>query len=295
MRQITPSRNFALDALVITTEHDVKYTARERVVSGKIDPKKIKSAKRVLEIFEFFGEQRQSATVMEIARELGYPQSSTSELLSCLVELGFLHRDRAARTYRPTARVAMLSAWVHPRLMRQGDLFRMMDGLAAETHHRVILAGTTGLNVQHIHVIGQGPQPSGRDRPGPILHGALGHLLLSVYDYGHIRKIVHRLNAEAACADDRVNVDDLLREVEGIKRRGYAATPGLENAQGGVCAVLLPQTTAEEPLALGIVMGQGEGDVEQALRALRNAVALHLGPVLAHCNGDVIEPLRQSC
>ena len=70
------------------------------------DPKQVKSAKRVLQVFEYFGASRQQATVMEIAREFGYPQSSTSELLGCLVELGFLRRDRHTRMYRPSARVA---------------------------------------------------------------------------------------------------------------------------------------------------------------------------------------------
>ena len=47
-----------------------------------LDPKKIKSAQRVLEVLEYFTHDREEATVMDIARAMGYPQSSTSELLS---------------------------------------------------------------------------------------------------------------------------------------------------------------------------------------------------------------------
>ena len=98
-----------------------------------LSPKKIKSAERVLEVLRYFNADREEATVMDIAREMGYPQSSTSELLRCLVMLGYLHRDRYARTYRPTARVALLGAWVQPKLFRRGHLLPMLDRLAEET------------------------------------------------------------------------------------------------------------------------------------------------------------------
>lgn len=78
----------------------------------------IKSAHRVLEILEYFDQDRRVATVMEMSRTLNYPQSSTSELLRCLTRLGYLHYNRVRRTYSPTARVALLGAWVKPSLFR---------------------------------------------------------------------------------------------------------------------------------------------------------------------------------
>src|SRR4051812_41901306 len=97
-----------------------------------LDPKKIKSAQRVLEVLEFFNGERQEGTVMDIARAYDYPQSSTSELLSCLVALGYLRRDAYARTYKPAARVAVLGAWTQPSLFRKGALLPLMDELAEE-------------------------------------------------------------------------------------------------------------------------------------------------------------------
>src|SRR6516225_4571403 len=118
-----------------------------------LEPKKIKSAHRALEVLEYFNANRREATVMDIARAMTCPQSSTSELLSCLVALGYLHRDRYARTYRPTARVALLGAWVQPKLFRRGHLLPMLDRLAEETGLTVFLASKVGLTVQYIHVV----------------------------------------------------------------------------------------------------------------------------------------------
>jgi len=50
----------------------------------------VKSAKRVLEIFEFFAERKRPASVGDVVEALGYPQSSTSALLKSLVQLRYL-------------------------------------------------------------------------------------------------------------------------------------------------------------------------------------------------------------
>src|SRR5271165_3126987 len=140
-----------------------------------LSPKKIKSAQRVLEVLQYFNADREEATVMDIAREMGYPQSSTSELLGCLVALGYLHRDRFARTYRPTARVALLGAWVQPKLFRRGHLLPMIDRLADETGLTVFLASKVGLTVQFIHVVAArepGQPPLSEGASAPLLHSA---------------------------------------------------------------------------------------------------------------------------
>ena len=129
-------------------------------MTRSLDPKKIKSAQRALEVLEYFQGGRSEATVMDIARSMGYPQSSTSELLGCLVALGYLTRDRSARTYRPTARVAVLGAWVQPNLFREGRLLPLMDDLAHEVSAAVVLGNRVGLNIQYIHAV----SPGGADR-----------------------------------------------------------------------------------------------------------------------------------
>ena len=168
-------------------------------MGSSVDPKKIKSAQRVLEVLEFFDDERQEATVMDIARAMGYPQSSTSELLGCLVVLGYLHRDRYARTYRPTARAAVLGAWVQPTLFRHGRLLPMMDQLAAESGAAVVLASKVGVEVQYIHTVTPAGVSAEAWTPGShgrLLHTAAGRALLSTSDNDLVRKLVHRLNAE---------------------------------------------------------------------------------------------------
>lgn len=254
------------------------------------EPRRSKSAIRVLEMLDYFTAERPQATVMEIARAYGYPQSSTSELMSCLVEMGYLRRDLRARTYRPSARVAMLGSWVHPRLFREGKLFPMMDELARQIAAPVVIGGIVGLRVQTFQTVGRPPAEIGalEADADSLLHSAMGKLLLSTLDRNYVRKLVHRLNAEAE-PDHRVRIDDLLAELDQIRGQGFACSAALAAGGAGLCAVLLPQNAADEPLALGAAVTTWDApSVEALVRAIRTAVAGHLGPMLAHSRS----PLR---
>ncbi len=83
---------------------------------------KAKIARRVVEVLEYFDDAHRDATVMDIVRRYDRPQSSTSELLSSLVELGLLRKDREARTYSLTPRAALLGTGGQAGAVRDGRL-----------------------------------------------------------------------------------------------------------------------------------------------------------------------------
>jgi DNA-binding IclR family transcriptional regulator len=249
-------------------------------------PKKVKSAERVLEVLRYFNADRQEATVMDIAREMGYPQSSTSELLRCLVQLGYLHRDRYARTYRPTARVALLGAWVQPKLFRRGHLLPMLDRLAEETGQTVFLASKVGLTIQYIHVVAPrdaGPATLAEGTTTYLLHSAPGKALLSTQDQEQTRKLIHRLNAETEDPVLRISFPAFVAELDHIRARGYAA--GVGEPGSAVVSILLPRTRANAATDERLVMGihgpaeQIAENEEQLVGAMRGAIARHLRPV----------------
>lgn len=72
----------------------------------------VKSAARVLEVFEYFAGRKAPATVGEVCASLGYPQSSTSVLLKSLLTLGYLSYDGTTRRYAPSEKVANLGSWI---------------------------------------------------------------------------------------------------------------------------------------------------------------------------------------
>jgi DNA-binding IclR family transcriptional regulator len=243
--------------------------------------KKIKSANRVLEILELFDRSRQAVTVMDVARALGVPQSSTSELLGCLVKQGYLQRDRYARTYAPTARVALLGAWVQPSLFRHGSLLPMMDEIVEESGHEAFLGSMVGVALRHVHVVGGNVSTklcAGSDHS--LLHSPMGKVLLSTFDREVVRKLVHRLNAEAE-PERIVRINEFFDELDQIRAQGFA-TGSADDGRNAIVAVLLPQS-GEEQLSLGIVIPTDEIEdrLSDYVRLLRSAVSSHLGPMLA--------------
>jgi len=50
----------------------------------------VKSVGRVLEVLDFFRQQRNPAKANDIGLALGYPKSSTNALLKSMVSLGYL-------------------------------------------------------------------------------------------------------------------------------------------------------------------------------------------------------------
>lgn len=248
--------------------------------------KRIKSADRVLRIFEMFRPDRQALTVMEVARVLDVPQSSTSELLASLVRQGYLMRDRRARAFRPTARISLLGAWVQPHLFRNGRLLPMVDELQKQTGLCVSLASMVGVSLKHVHTTtGAAPAAIANGEDAHLLHSPFGHILLSLIRGDEVRKIVHRLNA-ASEPELHVRYLDLLASLDQVLRQGFAAgsvAPGWSGV-----AVLLPQGLDEEPLGMGVIGRSAdiEDRRDDLVRMLRQNIAQYLGPRVAHDSRD---------
>ncbi|UZW57355.1 helix-turn-helix domain-containing protein [Sphingobium sp. JS3065] len=255
--------------------------------------KKIKSADRVLEIFELFNEGRTAVTVMDVARALNAPQSSTSELLGTLVRRGYLSRERGERVFRPTSRVALLGAWVHPALFRNGSLLTMMDNLKETTRLGVALCSRVGISLKHVHAVGKVPEELSNGTERHLLHSPFGHVILSTSFSQEVRLLVQRINAESE-PEDHVRCGDLLERLLEVSKRGIASGTVMPGWNG--ISVLLPRAVGEEQLAVGIIGRTGEIEArhDELVRCLRQAVANHIGPRIASGNFVPAPILRQS-
>lgn len=217
----------------------------------------IKSAARVLELFEYFAECRRPLSVTDVVRELDYPQSSASALLKSLTKLGYLDYDRYGRLYVPTLRVALFGGWVQDQLFSQRSLSNLIDELhTASGGKTVILGMQNDIYVQYIH-LAQSPRDDGPAwyiKPGslrPLCRSATGRVLLSRKSDVEVQQLLWRINAEEE-PQQRLQVSDLLKELDQIRHNGYAYTEGTANPHTGVIAVEMPTPPSQPPMALGI-------------------------------------------
>lgn len=240
---------------------------------------KAKIARRVVEVLDYFDDDHREATVMDIVRRYNRPQSSTSELLSSLVELGLLFKDPYSRSYTLAPRAGLIGTGGQPSLIREGCLVRLLDRIAAQTGLSVAVFGSVGLNVQ---VVSWRPGPRCAPAMRTALYGGLqdtlaasaaGWLLLSTVAQPRRDGIVRRLVAEAT-SDQVISPSELREQLDGCRERGFAAGPVGFASSAQTIAIILPGEFDQHPLAVGVVFGD-ESIVEPdvVLNCLNNAVA----------------------
>lgn len=241
----------------------------------------VKSAARVLEVLEHFAVTHVPSTVAEMSRTLGFPQSSTSKLLSSLERLGYLQHDAATRTYRPTLRVLLLGAWLHDDIFGEGSLVSAMDALRRRTGHTVLVGMRQGFQVRIILVLRGLRSDAVQLATGTVaslVTSAVGHALLAGDMEDQLGRVLRRANAEERDTRRRVALSALLEQIQTVRQRGWACRPSATLPGRGVVAVPLPRLPGQPELAIGLGASQSRLEVEQEqLGAMLTKAANELG------------------
>lgn len=212
----------------------------------------VKSARRVVQLLEFFDDIRRGARVTEIAASLQYPQSSTSILLKSLTELGYLEYDPRNRTYLPTPRVTLLGSWLGHGPIRNGKIMRLLEELWETTGKTVILAARNGIFSQYIHLhraVERSASYTPPKSPQLLVRSATGFALLADATDKDVTLLVRRTNADALAGQTPIDVKTTLANVTRLKWHGYYFSRGLivSNSLGSIAM----------PLPKGIDLGGG--------------------------------------
>jgi DNA-binding IclR family transcriptional regulator len=234
----------------------------------------VKSAGRVLRILEFFDEIQREARVAEIAERLSFPQSSTSILLNCLVDLGYMDYLPESRSFLPSPRVTLLGTWLDKGPVRNGSLIRMLEEISHKTGDTVIVAARNGIFSQYIHVLQARSAmrfhvPQGTRRL--VVWSATGFALLTKCTDNEIRALCTRTNAEAPSGQSRVEINQVLENVRQTRRNGYFFSTGLVTPGAGSIAVPLPDGIDGRDRALTVAVS---GILDEIARREKDIVAL---------------------
>jgi DNA-binding IclR family transcriptional regulator len=218
----------------------------------------VKSAQRVLEVLEYFDDENPSATVTDIARSLSYPQSSTSVLLRCLRDMGYLYYNRTERKYRPTSRAALLGCWAEGGVYRGGKMLRVVDAVS-ERFGETVLLSNAGVDyaVHHLHVVRGANAGAIVMRAGlmePVVYSVQGELVLSSYPDPQIRLALHRLNAEEPNPERRVSITAKLDDLHEMRARGGWNIGYVERDEPiGVVAMMMPRRKGGDRIVLSLI------------------------------------------
>lgn len=240
----------------------------------------VKSAQRVVEVFEYFAQRRAPATLSQVSAALDYPSSSTFGLLNTLRELGYLDYSRDDRTYVPTVRAALLGIWVNDALMSDGTIVRLMYDLRDQTGGTAVLGLQSGFHVQYIHVV-KGTDGVHRTDVTtgalrPLLRSAMGDVILALKGKAELRALVSRINAQEP-PEQQVRLADLTTRLDLCRERGYAWSEGVATPGSGIISMLLAAPRHQPPMVLGLGgrISVLRANREKFLTALRHVVEQH--------------------
>ncbi len=238
----------------------------------------VKSALRVLELLEFFAEERRPASVGEVAQALSWPQSSTSVLLRCLVDAGYFDHDRRTGQFVPSVRIALATAWVQQHQYSDHNLLRLMEAVRERTGHTVMIGERRGTSVRYLHVLQSTREGGFTAKTGslrPLFGSAAGRMLLTRLPQREVGLLLRKVNATRVDDQQALDFDDVCRDISRARADGYAESTGTSVPGAAALAVLIPVGRDQEPMTLSVGGPMKEIAVERddLLAVLRQAIS----------------------
>jgi DNA-binding IclR family transcriptional regulator len=245
----------------------------------------VKSAERVLSVFEYFEKVRSPRTLSELSQDLNYPVSSALALLRSMQSMGYLDYNYQHKTYFPSIRFAMLGQWIRDRLFEGGAIAQMMVHLAAVTHETVLLGIQNGLQSQHIHIVKTSQSLSYLPPVGtlrPLLRSAVGRVLLSQQPRTAVLRIIEQINSSGLDEGRTFSTEEVLADLESIRRNGFAYSANVFTPGAAILAVALPPRASDSPMAISVgapASRLGENDIPKLLAQIKSVIAEFLTDV----------------
>lgn len=186
---------------------------------------RIKSADRVLDVFEALTHEQHGLTFPELVSRLGVPKSSLHGLLAVLVERQYLVFDEASRRY-----VFGVQLFEHGQsfLRQHGDSREArlaMEAVVAEVNETVqlgLLRGSEGVNIGTVdctHALRLRLEV-GRHFPGYAT--SLGKVLLAHLPEAEMIGLLGKGSLQRYTEHTLTAVDDVIAELRRIRARGFS-------------------------------------------------------------------------
>lgn len=220
----------------------------------------VKSCGRVFDILELFGALRRPLRLKEIAAALGFPTSSAAALAKSMAARGYLSYDPDARTYLPTARLALLLGWVPGNAFEQVAVLAAMRQVRIATQELVVLGIEQDLHLEYIGTM--------RSSGGAQLYAAPGTRRALVATAGSLllqnrRRadaiMIYRRSVERGLVDPkRLSESEFLGRLKAQAGEPICHTRardiGTQTAHwdGAMIYALLPVPEGHRPLVVGV-------------------------------------------
>jgi IclR family acetate operon transcriptional repressor len=247
-------------------------------VNGHVSPDEtqpdysIRAVDRVIDVLDVLRRRTRGASLAEIARAAGLARSSAFRYLTTLERRGYVERDggdgyRLGPAFPARARRVNLATVARPLLEELRDRFQ-------ETINLGVLDGNA---VAYLDIVESPMAIRFAARPGDrnAIHStALGKALAAQLRDDDVRAILAAEGMAPMTPRTITDEGEYLRDLAGVRRRGFALDSG-ENEEGGGCvAVGVPGADVPAAISLSAPAGRLSAErIEEVAAALREASA----------------------
>lgn len=185
----------------------------------------VQSVARAIEIMEALASSRTSVGVVDLARRVRLPVSTTHRLLRALQQGGLVRKDARSGRHELGLKLVELSAHVLDSLDLRAVARPVLERLQAETRETVHLALLDQTDVVYIDKLDSTRSLRMYSRIGrrvPVYCTALGKALLAFSDEGTVRTILGRIRLRRRTANTITSRAALYAELAEVRRRGFA-------------------------------------------------------------------------
>lgn len=240
----------------------------------------VKQAANVLDLLEFFARERRAATLAELSSHFGWPRSSTYNLISTLVERGFLYEPKRRGGFYPTPRWLALAEEIATAEPLPEAIVRLIRDLARVTGETVWVAGPSGQHAVLLTVIESAEAVRYTAEPGrrvPIHATASGQALLSQMAPQHAAAILRKAVYKQYAGGAPMSAEEVKHSIRTSLASGWFRSAASYSRELG--GVSVPLVVNERVLSLTVAgpLSRVEDQMQHIAIEVHKAVARHFG------------------
>lgn len=201
----------------------------------------VKQAANVLEIIEYFAKRKRPATLSEMADDLGWPRSSTFNLIGTLIDKGYLYEPRTRGGYYPTPRWLVQSQAVSDAEPLPEAAYALVAEVAQETGETTAIVAPAGTSVVFIHVVESAASIRYFAQVGhklPLHASAAGRAILSQYSHEERLAVYRKVKFIKYARNTLTSIDEVEAEMRRSLQRGWFQS--ISGYSPDLCGVALP-------------------------------------------------------
>jgi IclR family acetate operon transcriptional repressor len=227
----------------------------------------VKQITHLFKLMDFFVRARKPLSVRDIVSEFSWPRSSVFNIVSTMVEHGYLYQPGTRGGYYPTSKWMDLARDLSEPEPLPESLHKLLVELMKQTGETLILAAPEGTSVVFLDLVESPADIRYIANVGqrlPIHVTAAGRAILSLYSPQEREGVLKRIKYQRYEKTAFMNPESVERDIQKSAKDGWFAN--LAVYQPGVAGVAVPFPFHNRRYA--IVLGAPLSRIEQRVAAL---------------------------